>query len=199
MFKRIYNRLFYIDKNPNKHPPSILTEMPQPILEELPEEKRREKKSKEGENIPLKKTGPKKKVKSFLIRITDYFIHLIWGREKQRSIPKDIRNSVWLKYHGSKNEGVCYCCGSSIDNKHGWHCSHVLSRNKGGKDTVENLRTCCQHCNLSMGNCNLYVYIKKRNLKGPGSSAMDEYLTKNKSQVHDKRTNNWGKKRKATQ
>lgn len=113
---------------------------------------------------------------------------------KDEQIPKKVRDSVWNKYHKEKNIGICYTCGISIERYNaGWHCSHVLARNKGGSIDVENLRTCCKHCNLSMGNCNLYTFIKNKNLKGPGRRHMDAYFAKNKSQINDKRTNNWGK------
>lgn len=113
--------------------------------------------------------------------------------EKER-IPKATRNAVWTKYHGEANTGICYCCGIRVQRYNaGWHCSHVLSEDKGGPTTVENLRTCCRHCNLSMGNCNLYVYIQNKNLTGPGSKNVRNYLQHHHSQQNDKRTNNWGR------
>lgn len=114
-------------------------------------------------------------------------------KSKRERIPQDIRNAVWTKYHGENTIGICYCCSTQIQRYHaGWHCSHVISYDKGGPTTVENMRTCCKHCNLSMGNCNLYVYIQKKNLNGPGSKNMQNYLKRHKSQINDKRTNNWG-------
>lgn len=121
---------------------------------------------------------------------------------KKPPIPKKLRQEVWIKYHGDCDKGVCYCCGKNIDRymKHidgkyqgGWHCSHVLAHDKGGINSLDNLRTCCQHCNLSMGNCNLYAYIKQKNLNGPGRKNMAKYFRQNPSQINDKRTNNWGK------
>jgi len=107
-------------------------------------------------------------------------------------IPKAVREAVWEKYHGTKSTGVCYSCGERIQryNK-GWHCSHVLADAKGGEETVENLRTCCPHCNLSMGDQNLYVYMKAHNMKGPGKTNVNKYLKKHPSQHLDTRTNNW--------
>lgn len=112
-------------------------------------------------------------------------------KKKKESIPKAMREAVWVRYHGDKKEGVCYCCGRNIE-RDCWHCSHVFSENKNGKVTVENLRTCCQKCNLSMGNQNLYAYIRDKNLKGPGYKNITAYFKKNPSQINDKRTNNWG-------
>lgn len=109
-------------------------------------------------------------------------------------IPPKIRDSVWIAYHGNKTSGICYCCGLPIQRYNaGWHCSHVISDDKKGPTTLDNLRTCCPHCNLSMGNCNLYVYIDKKKLKGPGSRNAKLYFQRHPSQINDKRTNNWGK------
>lgn len=111
---------------------------------------------------------------------------------KRYRIPQEIRNKVWTTYHGEKDTGICYCCGTKIERYHaGWHCSHVVALDKGGPTTVENLRTCCQHCNLSMGDQNLYVYIKDKGLNGPGSRNVNNYLLRHSSQINDKRTNNW--------
>lgn len=110
--------------------------------------------------------------------------------EKQK-IPKTIRQEVWNKYHCDKTTGVCYSCGKEIQNK-GWHCSHVVSENKGGKIEIDNLRTCCQHCNLSMGNQNLYAYVRDKKLTGPAQTHVNKYFKKHESQKFDKRTNNWG-------
>src|SRR5579871_4886928 len=74
------------------------------------------------------------------------------NKKVKKAIPKEIRNQVWIKYHGNCNYGICYCCGNYIYRYNaGWHCAHVHSDVKGGKITVDNLRTCCKHCNLSMG------------------------------------------------
>lgn len=109
-------------------------------------------------------------------------------------IPPNIRQSVWLKYNGDRDYGACYSCGLSINRFNaGWHCSHVIAHAKGGSNTVNNLRPCCRKCNLSMGDQNLYAYIKDKKLTGPGSTNMLLYFLQNPSQVNDKRTNNWGK------
>ena len=106
-------------------------------------------------------------------------------------IPRKIRNQVWLKYHGNSNIGICYCCGITINryNK-GWHCSHVISDIKGGEEKIENLRTCCPHCNLSMGDQNLYTYMLEKSMKGPGSDNINNYFSKHPEQRNDKRTTN---------
>jgi 5-methylcytosine-specific restriction endonuclease McrA len=116
------------------------------------------------------------------------------SKHKRDRIPQDIRNNVWMTYHGDNSVGVCYCCGTTIQRYNaGWHCSHVISDIKGGQETVDNLRTCCKHCNLSMGDQNLYVYIRDKGLAGPGSKNVNSYLQRHYSQINDKRTNNWGR------
>lgn len=112
-------------------------------------------------------------------------------KHKKETISKIIRKEVWTKYHGDNTVGICYCCGVKIENK-GWHCSHVISENKGGKIEIDNLRTCCPHCNLSMGNQNLYAYVRDKKLKGPAQNNINKYFKKHHSQEFDKRTNNWG-------
>lgn len=114
-------------------------------------------------------------------------------KKKKAQIPNEIRDQVWLKYHGIRTTGICYCCGTPIEKYNGWHCSHVLSEDKGGPTRIDNLRTCCRHCNLSMGNQNLYTYIRDKNLQGPGKRHMNSYFTRHNSQLNDRRTNNWGK------
>lgn len=87
-------------------------------------------------------------------------------KNQRKNIPDDIRDQVWLKHHGGKTVGTCYCCGDAIYKYHGgWHCSHVISVKHGGKDEVDNLRPCCRTCNLTMGTRNLYEYKKSLNIR----------------------------------
>jgi len=109
-------------------------------------------------------------------------------KRKKDVIPKKVRDAVWVKYHGNANVGVCYCCGKSINRYNaGWHCSHILSDVKGGEEIVDNLTTCCPHCNLSMGSQNLYVYMKEHNMQGPGKKNIEKYLKEHPDQINDKR------------
>lgn len=110
----------------------------------------------------------------------------------RKAIPGEIKDRVWVKYHGGKIMGRCYCCGEKIEKyNRGWHCSHVLAHAKKGETVVDNLRTCCRKCNLSMGDQNLYVYIKEKKMRGPGSKHADFYLSQHPEQIHDIRTNTW--------
>lgn len=120
-------------------------------------------------------------------------------KKKKETIPPKIRNAVWEKYHGNEEMGVCYCCGHMLY-RNAFHTAHVFSESAGGEISIENLRISCQYCNLSMGNQNLYAYIKDnvktKNLKGPGIKNVDAYFKKNPSQINSKRTNNWGNNKK---
>lgn len=121
-------------------------------------------------------------------------------KKKKQAIPKKIRDAVWVKYCGNGDEGVCYCCSKKVERYHsGWQCSHVFSENMGGEISVDNLRVNCSGCNQSMGNQNLYAYIRDKDLKGPGRKNVDAYFKKNPSQKDSKRTNNWGGNKKKNQ
>lgn len=113
---------------------------------------------------------------------------------KRIAIPKKLRNQVWLKYQGENNVGLCYCCATNITRFHaGFHCAHVKAEEKGGLTVLENLRTTCRFCNLSMGTMNLYAYIVEKQLIGPGAKNAESYFSEHPSERYDKRTNNWGK------
>ena len=121
-------------------------------------------------------------------------------KKKKQAIPKKIREATWIKYHGNSDEGICYCCSKIVERYHaGWQCSHVHSESTGGEITIDNLRVNCSGCNQSMGNQNLYAYIRDKNLKGPGSKNVNVYFKKNPSQINSKRTNNWGNNKKKSE
>ena len=113
------------------------------------------------------------------------------ARPPKPRIPPSTREAVWLLYQGNKEQGPCYCCQAKISRHGGWHCSHVVASAKGGDESVDNLRPCCPHCNLSMGDQNLYVYIQEHQLHGRGAKDMHKYLHQHPSQRFDRRTNNW--------
>ena len=97
--------------------------------------------------------------------------------QARKPITRKLRNNVWTKYHNNHDHGSCYCCGIRVERYNsGWHCSHVIANAYNGELTVDNLRCCCSHCNLSMGTQNLYVYIKAKNLQGPGAKNVTKYF-----------------------
>jgi 5-methylcytosine-specific restriction endonuclease McrA len=82
-------------------------------------------------------------------------------KEKKKTIPKPLKNSVWDKYIGKEHGiGNCYSCQSNIDSKH-FECGHVISDADGGDLSIENLRPVCSLCNKSMGVMNMNEFIGK--------------------------------------
>lgn len=69
------------------------------------------------------------------------------------SIPKALREQVWLHYIGKKFNTTCYVkwCKNEI-NVFDYHTGHDIPESKGGAMVLENLRPICSRCNLSMGN-----------------------------------------------
>lgn len=89
---------------------------------------------------------------------------------------RKLRQEVWRNYFNEAETGKCYACGIVVQRRNrGWHCSHVKPHSKGGPDKLENLRVCCGKCNLSMGTENLYAYILRNNLSGPGRTKARDY------------------------
>ena len=72
---------------------------------------------------------------------------------KKDSIPRAVREQVWLVHVGEKFQIPCKVrwCTNTI-NVFDFHCGHNIPESKGGKTTVENLIPICSRCNLSMGN-----------------------------------------------
>jgi 5-methylcytosine-specific restriction endonuclease McrA len=67
--------------------------------------------------------------------------------KKKSTVPPGLRYEV-LKRDG----GRCVLCGNSKKEGVKLHVDHILPRSKGGKDTLDNLQTLCQPCNLGKGN-----------------------------------------------
>jgi hypothetical protein len=81
--------------------------------------------------------------------------------KKRRSIPKKVKDELWIKYFGEKEaQGKCYVCSDPIRNTN-FEAGHVISHANGGDDIIENLRTVCSYCNKCMGDENLYNYKKR--------------------------------------
>lgn len=126
--------------------------------------------------------------------------YVIWGPQPGPPAPRrpgigpEVRNQVWLHYHGERARGLCYCCGIQVQRYNaGWHCAHVISDTRGGAEALHNLRTTCAGCNLSMGNQNLYAFIRDRQLRGPGAANVQNYFRRYPDQRTSQRTNNRGR------
>ena len=57
---------------------------------------------------------------------------------------KEQQEAIW-----QKTKGRCYYCGVALNpfKKKEYQYEHIIPRNKGGSNDVENLAPCCQHCN----------------------------------------------------
>ena len=71
--------------------------------------------------------------------------------KKRKSIPKGVRDNLWIKYFTDKITGNCYVCSKEI-NFTNFEAGHVIASSKGGSDNIDNLVPICSACNKSMGN-----------------------------------------------
>ncbi len=85
------------------------------------------------------------------------------GKYIKKSIPKALREQVWIKYNGKRFNKKCYVkwCKNDI-NCFNFDCGHDIPESKGGKMIIENLKPICRNCNLSMSN---NLTIKEWNTK----------------------------------
>ena len=72
---------------------------------------------------------------------------------RKSNIPKAIREQVWLRSFGKVYEDPCYVhwC-ENIINVFDFHVGHDIPESKGGTLDINNLKTICARCNLSMAN-----------------------------------------------
>ena len=83
---------------------------------------------------------------------------------KRETIPKTVRNALWINYFVDKRIGKCLCCLREQITIGNFNCGHIIAHNQGGKTSLENLIPICTLCNTSMGTYNLNDFIKKYNL-----------------------------------
>lgn len=81
-------------------------------------------------NILVEKSDPLK-IKSKTIDI----FQNISTKYKKKSIPKSLRNTVWMKYIGDFFYGECFCCNVQI-NINTWECGHIISEKKWRKNSI---------------------------------------------------------------
>ncbi len=72
---------------------------------------------------------------------------------KKQTIPKAVREQVWVKNFGKCFEHKCYIswCDNLI-NVYDFHIGHDKPESKGGTLEIDNLKPICSRCNLSMSN-----------------------------------------------
>ena len=83
---------------------------------------------------------------------------------KKESIPKTVRNCLWINYYGDARIGTCQCCKReyiSIDN---YHVGHIIAEANGGSTSLDNLIPMCMLCNTSIQKQNVHEFVKKYNL-----------------------------------
>jgi 5-methylcytosine-specific restriction endonuclease McrA len=80
--------------------------------------------------------------------------------EKRKSIPKKVRDLLWVNKFGESYEGLCVCCNSKIKIVE-FHAGHIISLKNGGSNDITNLEPICIGCNLSCGSQNLYTFKNK--------------------------------------
>jgi hypothetical protein len=71
---------------------------------------------------------------------------------QKTSIPKALREQVWIYYAGRVFESRCLVpwCRNTM-NVFDFHVGHDQPESKGGATQLSNLRPICSRCNLSMG------------------------------------------------
>ena len=83
------------------------------------------------------------------------------------SIPRAVKNCLWINYFGDKRVGVCACCLREPITINNFHAGHIKSEKEfgPGSTTLDNLAPICPLCNLSMGTAHMIDdFIKKYNL-----------------------------------
>ena len=70
---------------------------------------------------------------------------------KKKSIPKAIKDQIWIKYNGYNFEAKCYVSWCiNVISAFNFHAGHNIPESKGGQISIENLRPICSTCNSSM-------------------------------------------------
>lgn len=71
---------------------------------------------------------------------------------EKASIPKALREQVWIRYAGRRFERKCLIpwCQNTMT-VFDFHVGHNVPESQGGATEIANLRPICSRCNLSMG------------------------------------------------
>jgi 5-methylcytosine-specific restriction endonuclease McrA len=83
---------------------------------------------------------------------------------KRESIPKCVRNALWINYFKDSRTGMCQCCLREQITIGNFHAGHIIAHANGGLTTLDNLTPLCMLCNTSMSTYDLNEFIKKYNL-----------------------------------
>ena len=81
------------------------------------------------------------------------FIRKFSTKFKRISIPKAVREQLWLRDYGRVFDAKCSIewCNNDID-VFNYTVGHNIPVSKGGTNKISNLHCICSRCNSSMGN-----------------------------------------------
>lgn len=77
------------------------------------------------------------------------------------TIPKQMKDEIWVKYMGDKSKSECYCCGKNVITMSQFNAGHVIAESHGGATDCANLRPICGSCNSGMGTRNMREYSQE--------------------------------------
>ena len=77
------------------------------------------------------------------------------------TIPKALKDCVWIKYMGNIYQTNCLCCNINSITAVNFHCGHIIPYSKGGYTNINNLVPICSVCNLSMSTNNMIEWCQK--------------------------------------
>ena len=91
----------------------------------------------------------------------------------RKDIPLRTDLEKLLKYNDTKNKnylygeqgGDCNACGTHFEKRH-FEVDHIISKNKGGTDHLENLQLLCGNCNKRKGKESLEDLLAKLRFEG---------------------------------
>ena len=83
---------------------------------------------------------------------------------KKETIPKCVRNALWINYFKESRTGLCQCCKREVISIGNFHAGHIIAEANGGRTALDNLVPICMLCNTSSGKMNMQAFIEKYNL-----------------------------------
>jgi len=83
-----------------------------------------------------------------------------YENNKKNSIPKKIRDMLWVQTYGDCQFGNCKICDEKITYLT-FVAAHYISRANGGSDNINNLVCLCSGCNNGMGPNDVEDYINR--------------------------------------
>ena len=82
-------------------------------------------------------------------------------KPKKKTIPKTVKNAVWIKYIGKEiGTAKCLCFKKNDIFQLDFECGHIIAEANNGTIEVDNLKPICSMCNKSMATMNMEEFIK---------------------------------------